>query len=261
MNSFKAVQRGLEYEVVRQEKILKAGGQVAMETRRWDEGKGITVEMRGKEEEHDYRYFPEPDLPSLLLEEAFLHEIRAAIPELPIPRYLRLIKEYRLSPYQAEIITSSKHLADFFEAALKYFPDPQQVSNWLLGDIMGLLNSLGKEINQTAFTPLHLGELLKLLSEGRLSGRLAKEVLEESFLSGKRPAEIVEEKGLMQISDKQRLLDLIHEVIKDNPGAIDDYKGGNKKAIAFLVGQVMKRTRGQANPQLLTELLKKELGE
>ncbi|RJX25792.1 MAG: Asp-tRNA(Asn)/Glu-tRNA(Gln) amidotransferase subunit GatB [Dethiobacter sp.] len=259
MNSFKAVQRGLEYEVNRQEEILKAGGQVAMETRRWNEERGITVEMRGKEEEHDYRYFPEPDLPPIVLNEDFIGEIRSKLPELPVQRCFRLIEEYGLSPYQAEIITSSKNLADYFEETLEHYPQPQKVTNWLIGDVLGLLNSMGKEINQVTFTPVHLSGLLKLLDTGTLSGRLAKEVLEESFLTGKHPEEVVQEKGLAQISDEQKLLPVIDDVLKENSNAVSDYARGNKKTIGFLVGQVMQRTRGQANPQLVTELLKKQL--
>jgi aspartyl-tRNA(Asn)/glutamyl-tRNA(Gln) amidotransferase subunit B len=197
----------------------------------------------------------------MVLAEEFIEEIRSRLPELPVQRCFRLMEQYGLSPYQAEIITSSKNLADFFEETLAHYPQPQKVSNWLIGDILGLLNSTGQEIKEVTFTPLHFSALLKLLDAGTLSGRLAKEVLEASFLSGKHPEEIVKEKGLAQISDEEKLLPVIEEVIKGNPGAVSDYTGGNKKAIGFLVGQVMQRTRGQANPQLVTELLKKQLGE
>lgn len=261
MNSFKAVQRGLEYEINRQTEILRSGRPVVMETRRWEEEKGVTLEMRSKEEEHDYRYFPEPDLPPVVLEEQFIAGIRSRLPELPVQRLLRFIEDYGLTPYQAEIITSSKSLADFFEETLKLYPHPQKVSNWLIGDVLRLLNSVGKDINEALFTAVHFSALLKLLDAGTLSGRLAKEVLEESFLSGKHPEEVVKEKGLEQISDEEALLPVIAEVIKTNQNAVKDYTAGNKKAIGFLVGQVMQRTRGQANPRLVTELLEKMLLE
>ncbi len=261
MNSFRAVQRGLEYEVNRQEKILRAEGQVALETRRWSEEKGMTVEMRSKGEEHDYLYFPEPDLPPIVLDEGFIKDTKNELPELPVQRCFRLMGEDGLSFYQAEIITASKDLADFFEETLKLYPQPQIVSNWLLGDILGLLNSAGKEINEVMFTPLHFSALLKLLDSGTLSGRLAKDVLEESFRTGKHPEKIVREKGMLQISDEQKILTVIDQVIKETPDAVDDYFGGNKKAIGFLMGQIMKRTKGQANPKLATELLKKKLDQ
>ncbi|NMB41691.1 MAG: Asp-tRNA(Asn)/Glu-tRNA(Gln) amidotransferase subunit GatB [Firmicutes bacterium] len=260
MNSFRAVQRGLEYEVGRQKEILKAGGTVALETRRWSEEDGATIEMRSKEEdEHDYLFFPEPDLPPLILSEEFIGAVKSKLPELPVDRYFRLMEEQGISPYQAEIITSSREMADFFEETLKIFPQPQTVSNWLLGDVSGLLNSMGKEIDEVAFTPQHFAALLELLAAGTLSGRLAKDVLEESFQSGRHPKEIVQKKGLVQISDEQELLRIVDEVIEDTPNAVNDYFAGNKKAVGFLMGQVMKRTKGQANPQLATKLLQKKL--
>ncbi|MDO9535387.1 MAG: Asp-tRNA(Asn)/Glu-tRNA(Gln) amidotransferase subunit GatB [Bacillota bacterium] len=261
MNSFRAVQKGLEYEVIRQKQILRAGGRVAMETRRWDEEKGVTAEMRGKEEAHDYRYFPEPDLPPLMLDENFLSRMKGELPELPEKRYLRFMESYGLSPYQAEIITSSKNLADFFEDTLLHYPHSQKVSNWLTGELFGLLKTSVKEIDDIPLTPLHLGELLKILDEGTLSSTLAKEVLEESFLSGKLPREIVQEKGLLQISGEKELLLIVEDVINNYPAAVKDYSDGNKKAVGFLVGQAMKQTRGQANPQVITELFKKRLGK
>jgi len=261
MNSFKAVQKGLEYEIARQTEILRSGQQVFMETRRYEEERGITLEMRGKEKEHDYRYFPEPDLPPLVLEEQFIAGIKKGLPELPLQRLQRFMDDYGLTPYQAEIIISSKSLADFYEETLKLYPHPQTVANWLMGDLLKLLNSTGKDILETPFSPAHFSALLKLLEAGTLSGRLAKEVLEESFLSGKSPKEIVKEKGLEQISDEETLHQVISWVLEANQSAVKDYTAGNKKAIAFLVGKVMQQTRGQANPRLVTELLERKLTE
>jgi aspartyl-tRNA(Asn)/glutamyl-tRNA(Gln) amidotransferase subunit B len=259
INSFKAVQKGLEYEVKRQEKVLSAGGRVAMETRRWDELRGVTVEMRSKEEEHDYRYFPEPDLPPLEIDTSFLSKIKNELPELPVDRYLRFIRNYGLLPSQAEIVVSSKSLADFFEKLLEHYSQPQKAANWLTGDVLRLLKPGGNEIKEINFSPQHLAELLKMIDAGTLSGRLAKEVLEESFSSGKRPGNIVKEKGLLQISDEDKLLIIVKDVLKENPVAVRDYEGGNKKVLGFLVGQVMQHTKGQANPQLVSKLLRREI--
>jgi len=259
MNSFKAVQKGLEYEVFRQEKLLREGERVYQETRRWFEERGITLEMRGKEEEKDYRYFPEPDLPPLNITAERVRKIRELLPELPVQRASRYIKEYQLTPYQAEVITSSQGLADFFEETLKGYRDAQKVSNWLLGDVLKLVNEQGEEIEALSFQPAHLAELLSLLDEGVISGRTAKEVLEETFQTGKVPREVVQAKGLVQISDEKSLLNVIDKVLAENKGAVEDYTSGNKKALAFLVGSTMKHTKGQANPQLVQQLLRKRL--
>lgn len=259
MNSFKAVQKGLEYEVCRQEKMLQEGNVVFQETRRWDGERGITLEMRGKEEEKDYRYFPEPDLPPLDISSERVKKIREQLPELPARRSCRYMEAYQLSPYQAEIITSSRELADFFEETLKYFGDPQKVSNWLLGDVLKLVNEQGGEIGALVFKPSHLAELLRLIDEGVISGRTAKEVLEETFSTGKAPREVVRAKGLVQISDEKSLREVIEKVLLENKSAVEDYVSGNKKALAFLVGSTMKHTKGQANPRIVQELLRRRL--
>lgn len=259
MNSFRAAFKGLEYEINRQAEILQRNGTISQETRRWDESQGKTYEMRSKEKEHDYRYFPEPDLPPLVLNEAMLARIKKQLPELPVQRASRFIEELGLRPYQAEILISSPALANFFEDTLQHFSEPQIVCNWLLGDILRLLKETGQEIEEVAFTPQYLAELLAVLEKGDISGRSAKEVLEESFKYGSNPRRIIEEKGLAQIDDERELSEAVSQVLIRNPGAVEDYRGGNKKALTFLVGMVMKQTKGQANPKIVMNLLRSEL--
>ncbi len=259
MNSFKAVQRGLDHEVVRQTKILDKGGRVSQGTRRWHEDKGLTSEMRSKEEEQDYRYFPEPDLPPVVVDDAMLKKIKNTLPELPVARYQRLMADYGLSAYQAEIITTERSLADFFEETLHHYSQPQKVANWLLGDVLKVINLDAKEIDDTLFTPIHLAELLDLIDGEQISGPTAKEILEECFKDGKMPAVIMEEKGLGQISDTDELAKVVAVVLEENQLAIKDYHEGNKKVITYLMGNVMKITGGKANPQLVTAMLKERL--
>ncbi len=259
MNSFKAVQRGLDHEVVRQTKILDKGGRVSQGTRRWHEDKGLTSEMRSKEEEQDYRYFPEPDLPPVVVDDAMLKKIKNTLPELPVARYQRLMADYGLSAYQAEIITTERSLADFFEETLHHYSQPQKVANWLLGDVLKVINLDAKEIDDTLFTPTHLAELLDLIDGEQISGPTAKEILEECFKDGKMPAVIMEEKGLGQISDTDELAKVVAVVLEENQLAIKDYHEGNKKVITYLMGNVMKITGGKANPQLVTAMLKERL--
>ncbi|HAP31746.1 MAG TPA: Asp-tRNA(Asn)/Glu-tRNA(Gln) amidotransferase GatCAB subunit B [Firmicutes bacterium] len=259
MNSFKAVQRGLEYEVERQAAILNQGGRINQETRRWHEDKGVTSEMRTKEKDHDYRYFPEPDLPPLVVDAALLSKIRSNMPELPEFRYRRFTADYALSHYQAGIIISDPYLADFFEETTKLNNQPQKVANWLLGDVLKLLKQVDTDIETLPFKPSHLAELLMLIDGGKISGRTAKEVLEESFSAGKLPAEIVAEKGLGQISDTNELEQVVDDVLKKNSAAVRDHQEGKKNAFTFLVGSVMKATRGKANPVIVTALLQGKL--
>ncbi|MBS4006810.1 MAG: Asp-tRNA(Asn)/Glu-tRNA(Gln) amidotransferase subunit GatB [Clostridium sp.] len=259
MNSFKAVQRGLAYEVERQKEVLEAGGIVVQETRRWDEHKGITYAMRSKEEAHDYRYFPDPDLVPVMVEPVWVEEIRQSLPEMPDARRKRYISEWGLSEYDAEVITASKAMADFFEATLEEYHDAKAVANSLMGEILKHLNAQGIEIHETKLTPLHLAELLKLQAEGTISGKIAKTVFEEMFVSGKKPAEIVKEQGLVQISDEDAIAAIVAQVIADNPKSVEDFKAGTEKAIGFLVGQVMKISKGRANPEMANRLLREKL--
>jgi aspartyl-tRNA(Asn)/glutamyl-tRNA(Gln) amidotransferase subunit B len=259
MNSFKAVQKALDYEIERQRKVLERGESVIQETRRWDESRGITVSMRSKEEAHDYRYFPEPDLPPVVIDREFVERIRAGIPELSHERKRRYIDEYGLPEYDAGVLTDSKKLSDFFEECVRKYPNAKVVSNWIMGELLGALNAEDKEIEDTPLTPDHLVEMFTLMDKGTISGKIAKTVFKEMFETGKKPAKIVEEKGLVQISDEGELEKIIDKVIQENPQSVEDYRNGKEKALGFLVGQVMKHTKGKANPQLVNKLLKGKL--
>lgn len=255
MNSFRGVQRGLEYEEVRQAEILDEGGVVVQETRRWDEAKGVTLSMRGKEEAHDYRYFPDPDLVAVEIGEEWKSAIQAGIPELPDARKARYSADYSLPAYDAQVITSSKPLADLFEESLKHTDDAKSVSNWIMGDLLGHLNTSGLELNAVPITGQGLGELVGLIGKGTVSNKIAKTVFKEMLQSGKLPQQIVEEQGLVQISDEGAIKAIVVEVVAANPQSVEDYRAGKDKAIGFLVGQVMKQSKGKANPGLVNKLL------
>jgi aspartyl-tRNA(Asn)/glutamyl-tRNA(Gln) amidotransferase subunit B len=255
MNSFRGVQRGLEYEQFRQEQTLEEGGTIVQETRRWDEAQGKTLSMRGKEQAHDYRYFPDPDLVTLHIDEEWKERIRASIPELPDQRKARYTSEYGLPEYDAQVITSSKPLADLFEDSLQYTKDAKAVSNWIMGDLLGYLNSASVELSQVKLTGRGLGEMIGLLEKGMINSKIAKTVFKEMLESDKLPQQIVEEKGLVQISDEGAVLTIVEQVVAANPQSVEDYKAGKQKAIGFLVGQVMKESKGKANPGLANKLL------
>lgn len=259
MNSFKAVQKALEYEIQRQIDELEYGGRIVQETRTWDEAKGVTVSMRSKEEAHDYRYFPDPDLVPIVIDEDWLQEVKAALPELPDARRARYVEQYGLPEYDANLLTLTKEMADFFEDVLDYYPQPKIVSNWMMGDFTRLLYANQLEITDSPVKPKQLGEMLKLIDNGTISGKIAKTVLEEMVATGKDPAVIVKEKGLVQITDTDALGKIIDQVIADNPQSVADYRSGKTKAIGFLVGQTMKATKGKASPDLVNKLLKEKL--
>lgn len=261
MNSFRGVQRGLEYEEIRQAEILEEGGQVVQETRRWDEGQGKTFSMRGKEESHDYRYFPDPDLVSVIIDKEWKEKVRSSIPELPDARKARYTSEYGLPSYDAEVITSSKKLADLFEESLEYTKDYKAISNWIMGDLLGYLNSNNLEPSDVKMTGKGLGEMIGLIEKGTISSKIAKTVFKEMLESGKDPAAIVEEKGLVQISDEGALQSIVDQVIASHPQSVEDYRNGKEKAIGFLVGQVMKETKGKANPGMVNKLIKDTLNK
>lgn len=255
MNSFRGVQRGLEYEQYRQAEILDEGGEVIQETRRWDDAQGKTLSMRGKEEAHDYRYFPDPDLVRLYIDEDWKARIRSTIPELPDARKARYTKDYGLPDYDAGVITSSKPLADLFEDSLKHTSDAKSVSNWMMGELLGYLNSNGLELAEVKLTGQGLGEMINLIDKGTISSKIAKTVFKEMLQSGKLPQQIVEEQGLVQISDEGAIMAIVQEVVAANPASVQDYQAGKEKAIGFLVGQVMKQSKGKANPGLVNKLL------
>ncbi len=260
MNSFRSVERALAYEVQRQREVLESGGRVVRETRHWDEGRGVTFSSRSKEEAHDYRYFPEPDLLPLVLDPAWVREIGEKMPELPAQRRRRLVEEYGLPAYDAGVLTASKSLGDLFDRTVKLYDDAKAVSNWLMGEVSRVLRERDLDIERSPLTPENLAAMLRLIDDGTISGKIAKSVLEEMVDTGKEPRAIVEEKGLVQISDEGQLLPLVRRIIEENPGPVADYRGGKKKALGFLVGQVMKETKGKANPQLVNELFRRELG-
>lgn len=259
MNSFKALQKALAYEIERQIEILSRGQEVEQETRMWDESRGVTVPMRGKEQAHDYRYFPEPDLVPLEIDENWIERLRRELPELPQERRRRFVEQYGLPAYDAAVLTATRAMADYFEACAALYPDAKTVSNWLMGDFSRLLNASGLEPGQAPVKPEDLAELLTLVDDGTISGKIAKTVFEEMFATGRKAKEIVQEKGLVQITDESALARVVEEVIAANPEAVADYRSGKEKALAFLVGQVMKATKGKANPGLVNRLLKERL--
>ncbi len=262
MNSFKAVYQALEYESRRQRKVLEEGGELVQETRGWIEEEGITVTQRTKEYADDYRYFPEPDLPPLVWDRAWIEEIRARLPELPEARRDRLMTQYGLPLYDANILASSRAMADYFENCVKLM-DPgkaKTVSNWLLGDFSRLLNATNIEIENVKISPKHLAEMLGLVDNGTISGPAAKAVLEEMFRSGKGASEIITEKKLSQISNTGEIREMVKQVMANNTGAVADYTSGKQQALTFIIGQVMKATRGRANPGVVREIIIQELG-
>jgi len=259
VNSFSAAFRAIEYEVKRQKMELEAGNVINQETRRWDDVKGVSNPMRSKDNAHDYRYFPEPDLVSIVIDDKWIDEIRKTLPELPNARRGRYISEFGLSEYDAGQITSSKALADFLEKCVLLGATPKAVSNWILSDISRLLNDKGLEQSEIPFTAEQLAKLISLIENGTISNTAGKKVIEELFIDPRDPEEIVKEKGLIQISDEGALQKIVVEVINANPQSVVDYKAGKDKAIGFLVGQTMRATKGQGNPGLLNKLIKEEL--
>lgn len=259
LNSFRALERAIEYEAKRQMEAIEDGELIVQETRTWDEDKGVTRSMRSKEEAHDYRYFPEPDLPPLRIDQGWINEVRAVMPELPDQASLRLIDQYGLSQYDADLITLSPQNLSFFDETLALYPDAKMVSNWMMGELTRLLNQNAIEIQDAKVKPAGLAEMLKLLADGTISGKMAKTVFEEIFNSGQDPRDIIKEKGLVQISDAGSLAPLIDEIVNNNPKVLEDYKNGKEKAFGFFIGQIMKATKGQANPELVNNLLRERL--
>jgi len=259
LNSFNFVQKGLEYEEKRQEKVLLSGGEILQETRRYDEKTKETILMRVKEGSDDYRYFPEPDLIPLYIDEEWKERIRAEIPELPDARRERYVKELGLSEYDANVLTSSKEMADFFEEAVGRGADVKQASNWLMGEVSAYMNKHLKELHDLAITPEALASMIKLIEDGTISSKIAKKVFSELVEKGGDPEKIVKEKGLVQISDPEQLKEIVNKVLDENEQSIIDFKAGKGKALGFLVGQIMKASKGQANPPMANKILKEEI--
>jgi aspartyl-tRNA(Asn)/glutamyl-tRNA(Gln) amidotransferase subunit B len=255
MNSFRGVQKGLEYEEIRQAAVLDSEGTVIQETLRWDETQGKTISMRGKEEAHDYRYFPDPDLVRMYINDEWKARVRATIPELPDARKARYSAEFGLPSYDAAVITASKDMADFFQESLRYTSDAKAVSNWIMGDLLGYMNANSLELPQVLITGQGLGEMIGLIEQGTISSKIAKTVFKAMLESGKLPRIIVEEQGLVQISDEGAIQVEVEKIVSNNPQSVADFKAGKEKAIGFLVGQVMKETKGKANPGLVNKLI------
>jgi len=261
MNSFRNVQRALEYEIKRQQYILEGGGEVVQETRLWDDSQGVTHSMRGKEEAHDYRYFPDPDLIPIEISNEWIEKVRETLPELPLEKRERFVREYNIPPYDAGVLTASRDLADYYEETVRLSGKPKIASNWVMGDVLGHLNEEKIDVTASPVKPETLAEMINLIEDGTISGKIAKEVFEDMYKSGRSPKEIIEEKGLVQITDESMLQEAVKEILKANPSQVEQYKGGKEKLFGYFVGQVMKVTRGKANPKLVNELLKKELAE
>ncbi|HUO78448.1 MAG TPA: Asp-tRNA(Asn)/Glu-tRNA(Gln) amidotransferase GatCAB subunit B, partial [Thermodesulfovibrionales bacterium] len=260
INSFKFVEKALEYEIKRQIRLLEEGEKVIQETRLWDSSKGITESMRGKEEAHDYRYFPEPDLVPMTPTDEWVNEIRASLPELPDKKRGRFISEYGLPEYDADMLVAERSTAEWFEEAVKMGGKPKNISNLILTEVFKYLKDQGKDINETNLKPIHLVSLSGLVETAVVSATMAKsQVLYEIFNTGKMPEEIIKEKGLVQISDSGAIEKAIDEVIAKNPKEAERFRAGDEKLISFFVGQVMKSTKGKANPQMVNEILKKKL--
>jgi len=268
VNSVRFVMAAIQYEASRQVDVLEAGGAIDQETRLFDPQKGETRSMRSKEEAHDYRYFPDPDLLPLKFDDEFIEEARKSLPELPDAKKARLEKDLGLSPYNAAVLVAEHENADYFEALLKELAkacgksEPEvakRAANWVTSDLFGALNKAGKGIAESPVTPARGAELLKLVDQGTLSGRMAKDVFEEMFASGRNASEIVAEKGLEQVSDTGEIEAIIDQVMAENPKQVEQFRAGKDKVLGFFVGQVMKATAGKANPQLVNQLLAKKL--
>lgn len=262
LNSFRAVYRSLEYEIARQTQVLEVGGQVAQVTMGWDETRGVTFQQRTKEEAEDYRYFPDPDLPPLTLDPAWVEDVRARLPELPDAKAERYQREYGLSPYDAEVLTADRAVAEYFEAAASLAGDgvdAKMVSNWIAGELFRLMRAENRPIEDVVLSPGYLVSILRMVAAGRLTAASAKQVVDEVFASGIPPEQVVAERGLEQISEKGALEGVIEQVLDENPGPVAEYLGGKETVLRFLIGRVMRATRGQANPALTQQLLTEAL--
>ncbi len=259
LNSFRAVTRTLEHEIRRQAKLLEAGKPVEQETRLWDDAKGVTLAMRTKEVAHDYRYFPEPDLVPLVIDEEWIARAKASLPELPAARRSRFEKEYALSASDARLLSAERALADYFEECVKAGAEPKAAANWINGRLARRMKEGNLEADQIPVTPAHLAELISLVDKGTISATAAREVFDEIFKTGKPPSEIVESQGLAQIGDEEAITAAVREAIEKNPDAVAKYRAGNEKVLSFLMGQVMKQTRGRADAQLVQMVLKRLL--
>lgn len=259
LNSFRSVKLALEYEIARQTELLERGERVRQVTVGWDEQRNVTFVQRSKEEAHDYRYFPEPDLPPLYISPEWLEEIRSRLVELPDAKQDRFVREYGLDPKDAAVLVAEREIADYYEACVKAYGDPVKVCHWISGELFRMLKATELPMSQVKITPAHLAELLKMVDANTINLNTAKIVFDEMFHTGRRPQDIVQEKGLAQISDADELLRVVQQVIEQNPEPVQQYLKGKEQVLSFLLGQVMRATRGKANPQLAGELLRRSL--
>ncbi|MBP2641252.1 MAG: gatB [Firmicutes bacterium] len=261
LNSFRAVQKGLEYEVERQTDLLEEGGKVVQETRSWDDAAGVTVSLRSKEQAHDYRYLPEPDLVPIVVDPSWVEEIRSNLPELPDERKKRMMETHGLSSYDASVLTASRAQAEYFDALTAQGVDAKAAANWVMGEVAKHLNSNGLTIAQCPVSAENLAGMLTLVDKGTISHKIAKTVFEEMWTSGKAAEQIVREKGLVQISDSSAIIGIVDAVLAANPQSVADFQAGKERALGFLVGQIMKQTKGRANPEMVNTLLKERIGQ
>ncbi|MBI4682606.1 MAG: Asp-tRNA(Asn)/Glu-tRNA(Gln) amidotransferase subunit GatB [Nitrospirae bacterium] len=259
MNSFRFIEKALEYEIKRQIKVLKESGRIIQETRLWDSNRGVTESMRSKEEAHDYRYFPEPDLMPVEFEQSWIDEIKTSICELPDIKRARYVKEFNLPEQDAGLLTSEKAVAEWFEEAVKSGGAPKSVGNWMMGDLMKLLNEENRQIEECMLKPKQLVDMLSLIDKGVISGKIAKTVFEEMYKTGRDAGVIVKEKGLVQVSDESEIEKAVDDVLANSPNEVERFKAGDAKLMGFFVGQIMKATKGKANPKIVNELLRKKL--
>jgi aspartyl-tRNA(Asn)/glutamyl-tRNA(Gln) amidotransferase subunit B len=260
LNSFRAVYMGVDYELKRQERVLREGGKVVQETRRWDDSRGVTASMRSKEFEQEYRYFPEPDLVPMIFTDEWVENLRASLPELPLAKVERFVKEYGISEDDAEVLVDSPELADFYDNAAKCSKDPKAIANWVIGEFLRLINATGISIQETKLTSAHICGMLDLIDAGTINRNIAKTVFEDMFNTGKQAVEIVKEKGLEQVTDTGAIEAAIDKIISANPKEVERFKSGEEKLIGFFVGQVMKESKGKANPGVVNRILKQKLG-
>ncbi|MBE9503773.1 MAG: Asp-tRNA(Asn)/Glu-tRNA(Gln) amidotransferase subunit GatB [Proteobacteria bacterium] len=259
MNSFRFVQKAIEYEILRQENVLKGGGEIIQETRLWDANKGVTASMRGKEEAHDYRYFPDPDLLPLVVDEKWIEDERGKLPELPDAKRERFMREHNLPDYDAGVLTADKAYADYFESVVKLYKTPKTVSNWIMGELTRRLNEDEKSIENCLIKAEDLAALLGLIDKGTISGNIAKKVFQDMYASGKKASVIVKEKGLEQVSDTGAIEAIVDKTLEANPDQVEQFKAGKEKVLGFFVGQVMKESKGKANPGMVNQLIRDKL--
>jgi aspartyl-tRNA(Asn)/glutamyl-tRNA(Gln) amidotransferase subunit B len=259
MNSFRNVQRALDFEIRRQRALIERNEPVVQETRLWDVARNVTISMRGKEEAHDYRYFPDPDLVPVVVSDSWVASVRDTLPELPEAKRERFMAQYNLPLYDAQVLTSSKALAVYFETVTTEFPQPKSVSNWIMSELMKQLKRDEREIEDCPVPPENLAELLSLMDTGVISGKIAKAVFDDMYTTGRKAKAIVEEKGLTQVKDEGAIESIIDEILRENPKEVELYRGGKEKLFGFFVGQAMRKTKGKANPQLVNEILRSKL--